>query len=81
MDLVMKFKYTIDPYANLIRMKCSGKENMQAWIEHGDKAHSDPPFRSGMNTLADTSEAELECGYERALKFLEYVSGIETLRG
>jgi hypothetical protein len=80
-DLVMKFEYTIDPYANLIRMKCSGKGNVQAWIEHGDKVHSDPLFRSGMNTLADFSEAELEYSYERALKFKEYVSGLETLRG
>ncbi len=54
---------------------------MQAWIEHGDKVHSDPLFRSGMNTLADFSEAELEYSYERALKFKEYVSGLETLRG
>lgn len=77
----MKFQYQISRDENLIRLTCSGDISIDEVIDHMNRVHKDPDFRTGMNTIADLSGARLEMSFMEINCYKEFVQKIESVRG
>ena len=77
----MEIQYTIEPEANLIRVKVFGKVNSDDFIMNARTVYRDPLFKVGMNTLADFSEADFAPSFREAWLSKEFVKAIEEARG
>ncbi len=77
----MKSSYKIDDENNLIFAVFKGSPTVEHMINHGNRVNSDPKFRTGMNTIADLTEASIDWNYSDVDKFRSYCISIESIRG
>jgi len=77
----LEIQYTIEPEANLIRVKVIGMVTSDEFIMNARTVYRDPLFKVGMNTLADFSEAEFAPSFREAWLGREFVKAIENARG
>ena len=77
----MKSSYKIDEEKNVIIAVFTGNHTVEEMINHVNLVNSDPKFRSGMNTIADLTEASIDWNYTDIDKFRTYCISIESIRG
>ena len=77
----MKSSYKIDEENNLITAVFEGSCTVEEMINHVNLVNSDPKFRTGMNTIADLTEASIDWNYSNIDEFRTYCISIESIRG
>jgi hypothetical protein len=77
----MPLEYSIDPDANMIRMRCVGDFTFEELVAHTERVNADDRFRPGMNTLGDYREARLVGDISQMHDYLEHSERLYEARG
>ena len=70
----MESSYSIEPFANLVRLKLAGKISVEAFTLLMREIASTPAYRPGMHAIADFRECVGAWDYSEIQRFRDFVT-------